>query len=445
MGKRVTNIGFTKEYLINYFWDFYKKNKRYLTQTDLKSRKLELSATPFNRHWGTYTNFLKEMNVLGDNGWYICEEKYLQENYSNKPKDEIINSLMKKRNWQTVTQKANSMGLKRDKVIIYGENPFNKEDIEELFWKFYEENKRYPEAKEIDKLHGNRFLVSRNKYFGNWNSLLKEIGVISLDNTDGWYICDENVLIEKYETNPQDEIINELMVKRSWGTIKTKASELGLRRNTSITKRQYTNDYLINCLLELANDLGRTPRDNDIREIENFPSMKVYQKRFGSWNSALKIAGLRLNTEFNITKEEIINRAKDFFKTNNRSPYWNELNLSRTVYEKYWCNFPEMLEEAMLPLNKKTRIDHFKTDEELIEDYLNLYKILGRIPMANDVNNYANMASFSTYKLRLGGYEEIWKKCNIDNTEILDETTYGFICLDKNGEICKSYAEMVIT
>jgi hypothetical protein len=159
----------------------------------------------------------------------------------------------------------------------------------------------------------------------------------------------------------------------------------------------------------------------------------------------LKIAGLELNAEFNITKEEIIERAKVFYKENQRSPYWNELGFSRTVYEKFWGQFPDMLVEAKLPLNKKTRNNHYKSNDELIKDYKDLYNLIGRIPVAKDVNNHSNMASFETYVKRFGGYKEIWEKCDITNKEIIDENGYGFICLDKNGDLCKSYAEMVIT
>lgn len=320
-----------------------------------------------------------------------------------------------------------------------------KEFLISEFWRYYDEFNIYPQRKDLNNTKGYPSATGYVRIWHTWENFLKDIGIVDKDNTDGWYIVDENVLREKYFEGKKQDIIDSLMIKRAWGTIKVKASKLGLSRNLSLSKRQLSDEYLIRKLKELADRLGKTPTDHDIREATDFPSTKVYQKRFGSWNNALRLAELELNTEFNITKEDMIHRAREYFELNGRSPYWNELGFSRTVYERYWRTFPEMLLDAGLPLNRKTRVDHFKTDDELIEDYLNLYKELGRVPVANDINIHEDMASFSTYKLRFGGYKEIWEKCNVSNEIILDENKYGFICLDKNGEVCKSYAEMVIT
>lgn len=325
---------------------------------------------------------------------------------------------------------------------------YDKEFLISEFWRYYSEYGKYPNSKELNKAEGFPSESGYKRIWKTWSNFLIDIGIIRKDCNDGWYICDENVLHEKYYDGDKQDIIESLMVKRTWGTIKKKASKLGLKRNMELvnySKVRMSQEFLISELIRYKNEHGSSPTNEQFEKNKEFPSTKPYVRLFGSWNNALRTAGLEINTEFNISKNEVIKRAKTFFEKNGRSPFWNELNLSRTVYEKYWSNFPEMLEEAELPLNKKTRKDHFKSDEELIEDYLNLYNTLGRIPVANDINCQEDMASFPTYKLRFGGYKELWNKCGIDNKAILDTSIYGFICLDKNGDICKSYAEMVIT
>jgi Homing endonuclease associated repeat len=322
---------------------------------------------------------------------------------------------------------------------------YEKDFLISEFWRYYDEYGIYPRRKDLNNKLGYPSEAGYIRIWGNWDNFLKDIGIVDQNNTDGWYKCDELVLKEFYEEGDQQEIIDKLMVKRSWSAIKFKARKMGLKRNVSKIKRRYSDEFLLSELKRYYEEYNKVPTCADFVQNDNYPHYKVYIKRFGSWNNALKRVGLELNAEFNITKHEIIKKARNFYEENKRSPYWNELGFSRTVYKKYWKQFSDMLIEAGLPLNKKTRIDHFKTDEELINDYLNLYKKLGRIPVANDIDNNPEMASFKTYKKRFGGYRELWKLCGIENNIILDENKYGFICLDKNGDICKSYAEMVIT
>lgn len=246
-----------------------------------------------------------------------------------------------------------------------------------------------------------------------------------------------------YSDCSQQDIMGSL--NRSWDSVKHRAKKLGFKRNLNKAHQPYSEEHLITKLKELGDLLGKTPREIDMRNADNFPSSKPYKTVFGNWNNALRMAGFTLNTEFNIDKNEIIKRAREYFKKYGKSPCWDDLSISRTVYVKYWDSFADMLLDANLPLNREIRVDHFKTNEELISDYKNLYLKLKRIPIAQDIDCADNTASFKTYKKRFGGYKEIWKACGIDDESIVTEGQYGFICLDKNGEVCKSYAEMVIT
>jgi hypothetical protein len=65
---------------------------------------------------------------------------------------------------------------------------------------------------------------------------------------------------------------------------------------------QYTDEQLIQILVELAVELGHTPRMKDLMKREGGPYPSLYQKRFSSggnaqdgWNRALDMAGLGFN------------------------------------------------------------------------------------------------------------------------------------------------------
>ena len=320
---------------------------------------------------------------------------------------------------------------------------YSKKDLIEYFFKYYNEFGVYPHLKDFDRAEG---YPSSTAYYRNWESysdFLKENKIISIDNIDGWYICDEDLLRNYYEFGSKDYILDNLMIKRKWDTVKKKASRLGLKRK--ISRSLYTKEDLIDKLINFKKEHNVLPKISDCM-TNGLPSQKVFKNKFGSWNNALREAGLSTNTNFEIDKDEIILRAVSFYQINGRSPYSYEILKSNTPLYKYWETYEKFLQSIDLPLNRKERNLKFKTDEELIHDYKNLYKSLGRIPLANDINNCEELASFTTYLKRFKTYENIWDICDIKHPlKILKKSKYGSICLDKNGNLCKSFAEMIIT
>lgn len=66
--------------------------------------------------------------------------------------------------------------------------------------------------------------------------------------------------------------------------------------------KKYSDEDLIDILVELAVEIGRTPRMKDLLEKKGGPYPSLYQSRFASkegyqdgWNNAIKKAGLDYN------------------------------------------------------------------------------------------------------------------------------------------------------
>ena len=262
------------------------------------------------------------------------------------------------------------------------QNKLDKDYLVSEYWRYFNKLGRHPSKKEMTNKNGVPSASSYAKYWGSWNNFLKFLGVLG---QNGWYVCDEQVVIDKYETCSQEDIINSLMFTKSWDTIKRKASDLGLRRNMSAIKKEYSEKYLLEKLADLAERIGRVPRYIDMESYSDMPSPKTYIQRFGGWNKALELLGFKPNTNFTHCKEDLIKEAIEFYQQFNRSPFYNDLSYSRTVYKFYWNTWTEFLKECKLPLNK--RENSLSSKEDGINYLINLSKELNKVPSSLDVEN----------------------------------------------------------
>ncbi len=99
--------------------------------------------------------------------------------------------------------------------------------------------------------------------------------------------------------NDNNEIVNKSPSKEELKCLKV------LEQECYVGKR-YTNGELLNYLRKFHKENGRPPAQLDFNNNYIYPSFGIYQKNFGSWNNALKLAGLNVNRHRN-TNEESLN------------------------------------------------------------------------------------------------------------------------------------------
>ncbi|MGZ7135888.1 MAG: homing endonuclease associated repeat-containing protein [Methanobacterium sp.] len=263
---------------------------------------------------------------------------------------------------------------------------YTEEFLISEFWRFYNENGRYPFSKEMKGSKGYPSTDAFTRRWGSWNDFLVSQGLLG---DLGWYKCDEEILKENYEIGKKEDLINQLMVKRKWEAIKEKASTMGLKRNFSIVRRVYSDEFLLNELKRFFNEFGRSPVNEDFSSNPNYPSPKVYWKRFGKWNEALKLAGLPINTYMTHSKEMVMQEVMDFYNINNRSPYYNELPFCHSLTKNYWPTWNQMLKECGLPMT----IDDcmLNTREDGIKFLIDLKIKLGRVPYGSDLKDMTSL------------------------------------------------------
>ncbi|MGR5968367.1 homing endonuclease associated repeat-containing protein [Bacillus paranthracis] len=112
---------------------------------------------------------------------------------------------------------------------------------------------------------------------------------------------------------------------------------------------KYSNDELICIIQETAKGLDRSPKVSDISQSHTIIN------RFGSWNEALKKAGLNINKERSYrtySDIELINIVVRWIKENNKIPNRKEWcnvadvpspELYRVRFKKTWAEFIEMI------------------------------------------------------------------------------------------------------
>lgn len=180
-------------------------------------------------------------------------------------------------------------------------------------------------------------------------------------------------------------------------------------------QKNYTKSYLIEQIHDLHNRLGEVPTQADLGDDSTTPSLFPYDDTFGSWNKALRAAGLTPTLRHNIGAEELLEELTTLADELDRPPRYAELatredTFSPGVYERVFGSFTDALRAAALPVEFEPRVD--KT--HLIEKLQALGEELGRTPTYNDLCEYPTYPSaypytcvFGTWNdaLRAAGYE----------------------------------------
>ena len=117
-----------------------------------------------------------------------------------------------------------------------------------------------------------------------------------------------------------------------------------------------TNEELIGQLRAKAESLGRTPMIKDLKSDKSMPSAATYIDRFSSWNEALKAAGLSVNVGY--TNEELIGLLKAKAKSLGRTPTIKDVNSDKSMphantYTDRFGSWNQALKAAGLTPNRR--------------------------------------------------------------------------------------------
>jgi hypothetical protein len=129
-------------------------------------------------------------------------------------------------------------------------------------------------------------------------------------------------------------------------------------------RRGIPRSDLIDEIERLANELGRTPKRREMEAQGRF-APNTYAREFGSWNEALKEAGMGLNARSDIPDSELLEELKRLADEYGRAPSKREMERNGafgiSTYATSFGSWSEAVQEAGLDVNAvwyPDRLDH---------------------------------------------------------------------------------------
>jgi len=138
------------------------------------------------------------------------------------------------------------------------------------------------------------------KVFGSWNNVLKHVG------------------FSKDLTTP-----NMNSYRRVFGSWNNALMELGLP--VTIAKK-YTKEKLIQILRQIYAETGKTPSKRGINALKGYPNTNTFDAYFGSWNKAVKAAGLKPNKGGSRKKKAVkVHKRESMPESKKKKSFWRNL------------------------------------------------------------------------------------------------------------------------
>jgi hypothetical protein len=198
--------------------------------------------------------------------------------------------------------------------------------------------------------------------------------------------------------------------------------EAGLLKYEPLTQDEKI-DESINHIKELANKLNRIPT---VEEFENsnqfgYDRRALEAKLHLSYNNICKkyVSGYKLNKIKNYSEDELKNNLIQLKNKLGRVPLSQEIDkngdISLSAYRYFYKKpYNRMIREDM----KWEIVGHDflqKTEEEMLDDYMNLFLKIKRIPLSSDIDKEKYMVTYSTYVYH---FKSIYNICSLLNINL---------------------------
>ncbi len=129
-------------------------------------------------------------------------------------------------------------------------------------------------------------------------------------------------------------------------------------RSTPKSYRNTTNDDLITDLRDVANKLQKESVPHAKYDKHGKFRSNIFSERFGGWNNALEMAGLKINKNQNIPENDLFQNLEEVWIKLGRQPTYKELHkpLSKygpRPYERRFSTWQKALEKFVAFINNE--------------------------------------------------------------------------------------------
>ena len=165
----------------------------------------------------------------------------------------------------------------------------------------------------------------------------------------------------------------------------------GQHRTKSHSEEEIKQVYIAE-LQRLADDLGQSPSLSDMNE-HGAHSSKTYQNAFGSWNEALKQAKIEINNEHNIAKSDLLNELTRLKEQLGRTPTSRDMakhgKYGTSNYPNKFGSWNDAVREAGLEPTREREVP----TEELLEEIERVVEKVGYAPTTTQMKHHQSITS----------------------------------------------------
>ena len=194
-------------------------------------------------------------------------------------------------------------------------------------------------------------------------------------------------------------------------------------------QKSFTREELIECLKNISSSSGKAPTYQQVEQSPSCPSVYIFKKVFGSWKQALKSADFCVNNESrSYTSEELIAAIHKFKEEKGRVPTEKLMNQTKgypsgSVYTKVFGSWKTALTLAGFDVSKiysSPSMDKIKRYENsaLLEFLKEYKKNFGEIPVPINWFKLKDKPRREIYVRRFGSWKNALLAAGFDAIEV---------------------------
>lgn len=287
-------------------------------------------------------------------------------------------------------------------------------------------------ADELGRTPTSRDMADRGKYgtatyahkFGSWNDAVQEAGleiVRQRDVSRDEMISEIQRLADKlgkppavHEMRDQGEF-GVTTISREFGTWSAALEHAGYEPNKEMG---VSEEKLIGELTRLRDELGRPPKAEEVSRRGSY-SIGTFERRFGSWNTALERAGFDLHNRTNIPQDELLDELTRLRDALGRTPTSMDMEsrgrFGHATYTSAFGSWNDAIREANLAVHVRSDIP----ESELLDELNSLRDDLGRAPKRREMDQEGQFDS-STYSHRFGTWNNALRAADIPPSTMIN-------------------------